>query len=188
MYSKIEEAIYFMVKAYKGQRIKIENIDKCYHPMVVGMTIRDITNVEDITVAAILHDIFLDSEFGYEEIEVKFGTLVADLIQDLTEDMSISKWLDRKKDLIKRLKSNFDINVINIVIADKLHEMTILYDAFLKQGDKVWKNTNGSKEENCWMYREIYNIGKKAKANNKLLRRYNELLVKYFGEDNGENI
>ena len=33
--------------------------------------------------------------------------LVADMVQDLSEDMSISKWLDRKKDYVKRLKSNF---------------------------------------------------------------------------------
>ncbi|MGN1338543.1 MAG: HD domain-containing protein [Candidatus Coprovivens sp.] len=185
MYSKIEEAIYFVVKAYKGQRIKIENIDKCYHPMVVGTTIKDITNVEDIVVAAFLHDVIVDTEYGYEEIEMKFGTLVADIVQDLSEDMSISKWLDRKKDLIKRLRNNFDINVINIVIADKIHELVILYDAFLKQGDKVWKNTSGNKDENCWLYREIYNIGKNAKANSKLLKRYNDLLVMYFGENDG---
>ena len=185
MYSKIEEAIYFVVKAYKGQRIKIENIDKCYHPMVVGTTIKDITGVEDIVVAAFLHDVIVDTEYGYEEIETKFGTLVADIVQDLSEDMSISKWLDRKKDLIKRLRNNFDINVINIVIADKIHELVILYDAFLKQGDKVWKNTSGNKDENCWLYREIYNIGKDAKANSKLLKRYNDLLVTYFGENDG---
>lgn len=185
MYSKIEEAIYFVVKAYKGQKIKLENIDKCYHPIVVGTTIKDITNVEDIVVAAFLHDVIVDTEYGYEEIETKFGTLVADIVQDLSEDMSISKWLDRKKELIKRLRNNFDINVINIVIADKIHELVILYDSFIKYEDKVWKNTSGNKEENCWLYREIYNIGKNAKANNKLLKRYNELLVMYFGENDG---
>ena len=35
MYTKIEEAIYFMVKAYKGQRIKIENIDKSFVVFVI---------------------------------------------------------------------------------------------------------------------------------------------------------
>lgn len=183
MYSKIEEAIYFVVKAYRGQRIRLENIDKCYHPMVVGMTIKDITNVEDIAVAAFLHDVIIDTEYGYEEIETKFGTLVADMVQDLSEDMSISKWLDRKKDLLKRLKGNFDVNVINIAIADKTHELIILYDLFKKQGDKVWKNTSGTKDENCWLYREIYKIGKSVKANSKLLKRYKEILTTYFGDD-----
>ena len=182
MYTKIEEAIYFMVKAYKGQRIKIENIDKCYHPMVVYTTIKEITNVEDIATAALLHDVIVDTEYGYEEIEAKFGTLVADIVRDLSEDMSISKWLDRKKDLIKRLKSNYDTNVINIVLADKLHELIIYYDTFLDVGDKVWKNTSGNKEENCWMYREIYNIGKNSKANSNLLNRYKKLLITYFGD------
>lgn len=182
MYTKIEEAIYFMVKAYKGQKIRIENIDKCYHPMVVYTTIKEITNVEDITIAALLHDVIVDTEYGYEEIEAKFGTLVADIVKDISEDMSISKWLDRKKDLIKRLKSNFDINVMNIVLADKIHELTIYYDTFMSVGDKVWKNSSGNKEENCWMYREIYNIAKNAKANSNLLNRYKKLLILYFGD------
>lgn len=182
MYTKIEEAIYFMVKAYKGQKIRIENIDKCYHPMVVYTTIKGITNVEDIAIAALLHDVIVDTEYGYEEIEAKFGTLVADIVKDISEDMSISKWLDRKKDLIKRLKSNFDINVMNIVLADKIHELTIYYDTFMSVGDKVWKNTSGNKEENCWLYREIYNIAKSAKANSNLLNRYKKLLILYFGD------
>lgn len=183
MYSKIEEAIYFVIKAYKSQKIKIENIDKCFHPLMVGNTIKDITNIEDIVVAAYLHDVIIDTEYGYEEIELKFGTLIADMVQDLSEDMSISKWLDRKKDLIKRLKKTFDINVINIVIADKLQELLLIYNLFKKNGDKVWKSTSGSKEENCWLYREIYKIGKNNKANSKLLNRYKNLLVLYFGED-----
>ena len=182
MYTKLEEAMFFMIKAYKGQRIRVENIDKCYHPMVVYTTIREITNVQDITIAALLHDVIVDTEYGYEEIEAKFGTLVADLVMDLSEDMSISKWLDRKKDLIKRLRTNFDTNVINIVLADKLHELLILYPTFLNVGDKVWKNTSGTKEENCWMYRELYNIAKNAKANNKLLNRYKDILIIFFGE------
>ena len=151
--------------------------------MVIYSMLREFTDTEDVLVSALLHDVINDTEYGYEEIEMKFGTLVADIVQDLSEDMSISKWLDRKKDLIKRLRSNYDVNVINIVIADKIHELVILYDAFLKQGDKVWKNTSGSKDENCWLYREIYNIGKNAKANSKLLKRYNDLLVMYFGDN-----
>ena len=34
MYTKVEEAIHFMVKANKGQKRRNENIDKSFHPMV----------------------------------------------------------------------------------------------------------------------------------------------------------
>ena len=188
MYTKVEEAIHFMVKANKGQKRRNENIDKSFHPMVIYSMLREFTTMEDVLIAALLHDAINDTEYGYEELEEKFGSLVADMVSELSEDMSIAKWFERKKYYIKRLKANYDVNVINIMLADKLHNLISNYDNFLKYGDKLWKNTGGTKDENRYMYREIYNIGKKAKANNKLLRRYNELLVKYFGEDNGENI
>ncbi len=182
MYTKVEEAIHFMVKANKGQKRKNENIDKCFHSMVIFTMLREFTDTEDVLVSALLHDIIDDTEYGYEEIEERFGTLVADMVSDLSEDLSIAKWLDRKKDYIKRMKSNYDVNVINIMLADKLHNLISNYDNFLKQGDKLWKYTGGNKDENRYLYREIYNIAKKKNANNELLQRYREIITLYFGE------
>ena len=182
MYNSVEKAIHFMVKANKGQRRKNENIDKSFHSMSVGMMIREITKSEEVVVAALLHDIIKDTEYGYEEIEEKFGTLVADIVSDLSEDYSIAKWLDRKKDFIKRMKKNEDVNVINIMIADKLHNLLSDYDLFLKLEDKIWKYSKGSKEENCWLYKECYYIGKNKGANSALLNRYRNILIKYFGD------
>ena len=104
------------------------------------------------------------------------------MVSELSEDMSIAKWFERKKDYIKRLKANYDVNVINIMLADKLHNLISNYDNFLKYGDKLWKNTGGTKDENRYMYREIYNIAKKKNANEGLLKRYKEVVTLYFGE------
>ena len=182
MYTNVEEAIHFMVKAFKGQRIKTENIDRSFHSMTVYALMRDVADTEEVLVSALLHDIINDSEYGYEEIEEKFGTLVADMVSDLSEDMSIVKWLDRKKDYIRRMRANYDIMVINIMLADKLHVLLSNYNLFLKVGDKVWKYTGGSKDDNRWLYRETYNIAKKKGANPRLLSRYAELLKIYFGD------
>lgn len=182
MYTQIEEAVYFMMKAYKGQKRKNDNIDKSFHSMAVYMTMKDITNIEDVLIASILHNIIDDTEFGYEEIEEKFGTLVADMVSDLSEDMSIAKWFTRKKDFIKRMKSVNDVNVINIMIADKLQDLLSGYKMFKKVGDKIWKSTSGTKTEQCFIYRESYNIAKSKNANQNLLDRYKKLLKIYFGD------
>ena len=182
MYTKVEEAIHFMVKANKGQKRKNENIDKCFHPMVIYSMLREFTDTEDVLVSALLHDIIDDTEYGYEEIEERFGTLVADMVSDLSEDMGIAKWFDRKKDYIKRMRANYDVNVINIMLADKLHNLISNYDNFLKYGDKIRKNTGGTLDENRYLYREMYHIAKKKKANEELLRRYKEIVNIYFGE------
>jgi myo-inositol-1(or 4)-monophosphatase len=188
MYNAIEEAIHFMVLAFRGQRRKNENIDKSFHSMSVGMMIRNVTETEDVIVAAILHDIINDTEYGYEEIEEKFGTLVADIVMDLSEDHSRTKWLDRKKDFVERMRENADINVINIMVADKLHNLLSDYELFQKMGDKVWKFSKGTKEENSWLYKECYYIAKKKGASEWLLGRYKKVLLEYFGDLDEESI
>lgn len=182
MYTKVEEAIHFMVKANKGQKRKNENIDKSFHSMTIYSMLREFTDTEDVLISALLHDVINDTEFGYEEIEERFGTLVADMVSDLSEDMAIAKWLDRKKDYIKRMKANYDVNVINIMLADKLHNLLSNYENYLKYGDKIWKNSGGSKDENRWLYREVYNISKKKGAYQGLLNRYKEIVRVYFGD------
>ena len=84
--------------------------------------------------------------------------------------------------LKKAIETNYDVNVINVMLADKLHNLISNYDNFLKYGDKLWKNTGGTKDENRYMYREIYNIAKKKNANEGLLKRYKEIVTLYFGE------
>ena len=49
-------------------------------------------------------------------------------------------------------------------------------------GDKIWKNTGGTKDENRWLYRELYTIAKKKEANSNLLKRYKEIITIYFGD------
>ena len=182
MYTKIEEAMLFAFKANKGKKVKINNVDKTFDNIAVYSLMKDICEAEDVLVASLLHDVINDTEYGYEEIEELFGTLVADMVSDLSEDMSIAKWMDRKKDFVKRMKNNYDINVINIMVAVKLYDLLSYYDYFLQNGDKLWKLSSGDKNENCWLFREIYNIGKKKNADSNLLNRYKELLIVYFGE------
>ena len=188
MYNAIEKAIHFMVLAFKGQRRKNENIDKCFHSMSVGMMIRNVTETEDVVVAAILHDIINDTEYGYEEIEEMFGTLVADIVMDLSEDHSNTKWLDRKKEFGERMRNTEDINVINIMVADKLHNLLSDYDLYKKTGDKVWKYSKGTKEENSWLYKECYYLASRKGASEWLLSRYRDILIEYFGDLDEESI
>ncbi len=188
MFNKIEEAIHFLYKANKGQRLKYENIDRTFHSVVVGMMIKEFTKTEDVIVAAFLHDIINKTNYGYEDLERLFGPVVADYVFELSEDMSIAKWFLRKKDFIERMKKVTNVHIINIVLADKLHTLMMLYDPYQRVGDKIWKMTDGTKDENCYLYRETYSIAFHKGANSKLLERYKELIVLYFGEIHDETI
>ena len=46
MYTKVEEALYFMIKANRGLKSKSDNVDRSFHPIGVYMIIREITDTE----------------------------------------------------------------------------------------------------------------------------------------------
>lgn len=180
MYNKVEEAIHFLFKANKGQKLKYENMDRSFHSIIVGNMIKDIGETEEYVVAAILHDIINKTDYGFEDIEETFGPLVADIVYALSEDLSITKWFLRKKEYIKRMKEQKDVHIINIMLADKLHTLLMLYDNFKQIGEKVWKITGGSMEENSYIFKEAYHIALEKGANPKLLERYKKLIKVYF--------
>lgn len=188
MYTKEEEAIQFMTKSYKGQKFKVTNMEKSLYSTLVGTTIKNISNTEDVIISAFLHNIINETKFGYEDIEERFGTLVADLVEDISENFSMSKWVDRKKDFLKRMKKIHDINAINIIVADKMQTLISYNEIFNKKGDKFWSLTGASKDENCWLFREVYNIAVDKNGDKKLLKRYATILKGYFGEMDEKNI
>lgn len=180
--NNIELALLFMIRANKGKKFKFDDIDKTFHSVCVGNTMMRIKGVtEEYIVAGILHDIINDTEYGYEDIEQKFGKEVAEIVFEISEDMSIAKWLDRKKDYVKRLRKNKDPMILNIVVADKINYLKML-DASVKGIDKISKYSGGSITENRYLYREIYNICLNANCDLNLMKEYNSLLIRVFGE------
>ena len=62
------------------------------------------------------------------------------------------------------------------------------YELYQKMGDKIWKYSKGTKEENSWLYKECYYIAKKKGASEWLLGRYKKILLEYFGDLDEESI
>ncbi len=182
MFSSEEEAVKFLFKAFKGSKNKITNLEKAMHSILVGLTIKDVYQSEDIVVAAYLHNIINETQYGYEDIEEKFGSIVADIVAEVSEDWSLPKWFERKKEFLNRIRRYSDVNAINIIVADKLQELLSYKEVYEKRGDKIWSTIGGSKSDLAWLYREIYNIALDKGANSRVLSRYKKEIVYYFGE------
>ena len=180
--NNIELAFLFMIKANRGKKFKFDDIDKSFHSVCVANTLMKIKGVsEDVIIAGILHDIINDTEYGYEEIEQKFGKEVADIVFEISEDMSIAKWLERKKDYVKRLRKIKNPFILDIVVADKINYLAML-NSSVKDLDKITKYSGGSMTENRYLYREIYNICLNANCDLALMKEYNRLLTIVFGD------
>lgn len=61
------------------------------HPIDVATTLATIGGVEDteVLMAALLHDTVEDTECTFEEIEAEFGTDVASLVREVTDDKTL---------------------------------------------------------------------------------------------------
>ena len=182
MYNSEEKAILFIIKAFKGKKDKITKLDMSALPLLVGLTIKKITNDKDIIIASYLHNVINYTSYGYEEIEATFNKNIADIVEEISEDWSLAKWLERKKDYLKRINEISDSRYLNIIIAEKTQELLSYKNAYIKRADKIWKDLNVSKSEITWFYRQIYHICLNKETNNELLYRYKQEIIYYFGD------
>lgn len=111
------------------------------HPVAVAEIIVEMGLDTDSICAGLLHDCIEDTNFGYKEIENKFGTSVAELVDGVTRlgMLQYSKEQEQMEDLRKMFMAMAkDIRVILIKLADRLHNArTFQYLPEKKQRDKA---------------------------------------------------
>ena len=120
---KIRAAYECANAAHEGQKRK-NGEPYIIHPVSVAEIIVEMGLDTDSICAGLLHDCIEDTEFGYKEIENKFGTSVAELVDGVTRlgMLRYSKEQEQFEDLRKMfLAMAKDIRVILIKLADRLH-------------------------------------------------------------------
>ncbi len=97
------------------------------HPVAVAEIVASEINIDDVSVvAALLHDTVEDTGVTLDDIEEKFGEVVAHLIDGVTKISGVFKSRDTKQaeTFMKLLLSMAeDIRVVLIKFADRLHNM-----------------------------------------------------------------
>ncbi|MFQ6840768.1 MAG: RelA/SpoT family protein, partial [Agathobaculum sp.] len=137
---KIRAAYECAAAAHEGQKRK-NGEPYIIHPVSVAEIVVEMGLDTDSICAALLHDCIEDTEFGYKEIENKFGTPVAELVDGVTRlgMLRYSKEQEQFEDLRKMFMAMAkDIRVILIKLADRLHNArTFQYLPERKQRDKA---------------------------------------------------
>ncbi|WP_283675135.1 RelA/SpoT family protein [Butyricicoccus sp. Marseille-Q5471] len=137
---KIRAAYECAAHAHEGQKRK-NGEPYIIHPVSVAEIIVEMGLDTDSICAGLLHDCIEDTAFGYKEIENKFGTAVAELVDGVTRlgMLRYSKEQEQFEDLRKMfLAMAKDIRVILIKLADRLHNArTFQYLPERKQRDKA---------------------------------------------------
>lgn len=176
----IDYAIYFATKAHTGQKRKTEqDVDMIFHPFTVGMILQRAGAKTECVIAGILHDVVEDTKYTLEDIKEQFGTQVANIVDEVSENKSLP-WKERKIETINKIKTaSMDGKLVEC--ADKISNLESLYNLYQEEGEEVWKSFNKPKEEQKWYYTNMYQaVLMNTTEENMLFDRYKRILNKVF--------
>ena len=126
---RIRDAFHFADEAHRNQ-FRASGEPYISHPLAVAEIVSDMELDADSVIAALLHDTVEDTPVTYEDIKVRFGETVADIVDGMTKLARIpytSKAEQEMENLRKMLLAMArDIRVILIKLADRLHNVRTL--------------------------------------------------------------
>jgi len=114
-------ALAFAAHKHRDQRRKnVEASPYINHPISVAEILAREGGVaaDSILIAAVLHDTVEDTETSFAELEAEFGTEVAGLVREVTDDKSVEK--QQRKALQVAHARNASLAAKQLKIADKL--------------------------------------------------------------------
>ena len=135
--SLIEKAYRQAYDAHQGQKRK-SGEPYIIHPLCVGIILADLEMDKETIAAGLLHDVVEDTICTKEEIDVKFGSDVALLVDGVTKLTALQLTTDNTNKTQEQLDMQAqnlrhmflamakDIRVILIKLADRLHNMRTL--------------------------------------------------------------
>lgn len=118
--AKILDAILFAASKHSNQRRKdAEASPYINHPIALAHLLAVVGCVDDIAVlqAAVLHDTLEDTETTYEELEQRFGSRVAQVVLEVTDDKALPK--QRRKELQVESAPHKSADAALVKLADK---------------------------------------------------------------------
>ena len=183
---RYNEAMNFAAFAHRKQMRKGVDIPYIIHPIECSMIVASITEDEDVIIAALLHDVIEDTEYGYEEIKERFGSRVAELVQGETEDKRRDQskrhtWALRKKETIEQLKhAGRDSKII--CLGDKLSNIRASVRDHEDDRENFWQRFNQTDPEfQGWYYESIRDILSTELSDTDAWKEYDELCTSLFG-------
>jgi guanosine-3',5'-bis(diphosphate) 3'-pyrophosphohydrolase len=130
----VQEAYEFSSKAHEGQ-LRLSGEPYIEHPLQISLTLAELQLDADSLSAALLHDVSENCGVPIIDIETRFGSEVAKLVDGVTRLGKIS-WagedIARRESQAKNLRKMLvamaeDIRVVFIKLADRLHNMQTLH-------------------------------------------------------------
>ncbi|MEK6860595.1 MAG: HD domain-containing protein [Nanoarchaeota archaeon] len=187
--NKIKEALCYAYDLHKDQVRKTNNIPYFSHLLIVAGYVMENGGDEETVIAALLHDA-VEDRGGMKtagEIEEKFGKRVKDLVLECSDSFTGDSrrkmpWEERKELYLSKMK-NKSSEALLITLADKVHNLQSLVDAYIIYGEEIFKEFKGGKEGVLWYYSELSKFFETTKIgfpHSSLCNRYLGLYHRYM--------
>lgn len=150
----IDQAILTATTYHEGQYRKGSDTPYITHPFSVGMILQAEQCTDEVIAAGILHDTLEDTELSYEALVELFGLRIAELVLAASEEDKTLTWTERKQQTIDALPL-LDTDSIQIIVADKLHNLRSIRRDLKTHGEQIWNRFNKGEKEQCWYYDSI---------------------------------
>ena len=184
----LNRAIVFAVEKHAGAVRKGTTLPYIVHPMEVAAIVAGITDDEAVIAAAVLHDTLEDTDTEKAELVEKFGSRVADLVADESENKRENErpedtWQIRKAETLEHLaKACRDAKII--ALGDKLSNIRAIQRDYEALGEKLWDRFNQKdKALHGWYYKSVadaLSADEKIKGTS-AMREYAERVAAVFG-------
>ena len=120
-FDQLMDAIIFAANKHQGQvRKDADHSPYITHPLAVSRAIAEIGGVGDTLVykAAILHDTIEDTNTTEEEIRLRFGEEVLQVVLEVTDDKSLNKMERKQRQVMHAPNLSYPARIIKL--ADKI--------------------------------------------------------------------
>lgn len=177
----INDAMAFAARAHEGQFRKGTRRPYIVHPREVAEIVSTMTDDEEIISAALLHDTIEDcAGVTREMLEQRFGTRVAEMVAQESEDKSLT-WEERKGETIRRLgEAPREVQMIGL--ADKLSNMRDIDRDYPVMGDRLWLRFRmQSRLALAWYYKGVRDALRDGFEGTEAYEEYCSLIDKNFG-------
>mgnify|MGYP001941678181 FL=1 len=156
---RLIQAINTAAWAHRDHVRKGTDIPYVSHVFGVMQLVSQVTDDEDVLIAALFHDILEDvpEEYSPERMTREFGERVVELVRGVTKDSTLSSWQERADAYLAHLRKADDGSVV-ISAADKLHNLLSIHADLDELGDDLWARFNSGKERQLWWYRSVADL------------------------------
>lgn len=180
----INNAVIYATQCHSQQVRKGTELPYIIHSLEVMHILFLMGGRAELLAAGVLHDVVEDTDATLEDLEQKFGAVVAKLVASHTELHKELPWEERKQQALKEV-AVAGKEEQQLVLADKLANIRAMVRDYNQLGEKLWERFKRGRKEQAWYYHggvEALKALAQEEASAAFYEEFKALVYELYGE------